>query len=147
VQPTSLPDRGFLGRLAADLADLLDVERVMVAIPDRQRADTAVVAACVGAPGALGRQVLLQTERSTGCKTADEALALGLDEDGGEALPWSYAHVPIAGADELLGAVTVVSRRFRSFTEQDLSGVEQLARRRVPQFDRRAERRSWREAV
>jgi hypothetical protein len=101
----------------------------------------------VGAPELLGTHVLLQTERATGCKTPEEAAVLGLDEDGTAELPWSYAHVPITGAGDLLGSVTLVSRRFRSFTEQDLSGVERLARRRVPSFDRRERRRSWREAV
>jgi hypothetical protein len=69
--------------------------------------------------------------------------ALGLGEDGEHDLPWSFAHVPIAGfADELMGAVTVVSRRARAFTEQDLLAIEKLARRRVPEFDRRQGRRT-----
>jgi hypothetical protein len=133
----ALPGHGFLGRLAADLAEMLCVERVTVAIADPDHADAGIVAACVGAPGVLGRHAPLPTERATGVKSAAEAAALGLGADGDHELPWSYAHVPIAGTCEVLGAVTVVSRRARAFTEQDLIFVERIARRRVPEFDRR----------
>jgi GAF domain-containing protein len=148
TRPTAetLPAQGFLGRFADDLADLLAVDRVTVAMTDPARPDTGVIAACLGAPGVLGRHVPLPTEPATGYKSADEAVALGLGEDGRE-LPWSYAHVPIAASGELLGAVTVVSRRPRAFSERELVGVERLARRRVPEFDRRRFRRTWRETV
>jgi hypothetical protein len=143
----NLPAQGFLGRFAGDLADLLAVDRVTVAMADPVRPDTGVVAACLGAPGVLGRHLPLPTEQTTGFKTAEEAVALGLGEDGGRELPWSFAHVPIATSGELLGAVTVVSRRPRAFSRQELVGVERLARRRVPEFDRRRFRRTWRETA
>jgi hypothetical protein len=69
LQAEALSAQGFLGRLAADLADLLRVERVTVVL-------------------------------------------------------------------------TIVARRPRTFTEHDLHGVECLARRRVPAFDRRDSRRA-----
>lgn len=137
AEAEALPGHGFLGRLAADLAEMLRVERVTIAIADRDRADEGVVAACLGAPGALGTHVSLPEERATGYKSAAEAASLGLGTEHEHELPWSFAHVPIAGTRELLGAVTVVSRRARSFTEQDLIFIERMTRRRVPEFDRR----------
>ena len=137
----ALPGRGFLGRLAADLAEMLRVDRVTVAVADLGRADVGVVAACVGAPGVLGTHVPLRAERATGFKSAAEAASLGLGEDDEPELPWSFAQVPIAGTSELLGTVTVVSRRARCFTEQELIFIERITRRRVPEFDRRRQGR------
>ena len=141
--PEALPNHGFLARLAGDVAEMLRVERVTVAIADPEHADTGIVAACLGAPGTLGMRLPLPTACVTGVKSAAEAATLGLGEDEERELPWSFAHVPIAGfSEESLGAVTVVSRRARAFTEQDLLSIEKLARRRVPEFDRRQSRRS-----
>jgi hypothetical protein len=141
--PEALPNQGFLARLAGDVAEMLRVDRVTVAIPDPEHADTGIVAACLGAPGMLGMRLPLPTTSATGVKSAAEVAALGLGEDEDRELPWSFAHVPIAGfAEESLGAVTVVSRRARAFSEQDLLFIEKLARRRVPEFDRRRGRRT-----
>ena len=141
--PEALPNHGFMARLAGDVAEMLRAERVTVAIADPDHADEGIVAACLGAPGTLGMRLPLPTERATGFKSAAEAATLGLGEDEEHSLPWSFAHVPIAGlSEESLGAVTVVSRRTRAFNEQDLLSIEKLARRRVPEFDRRQGRRT-----
>jgi hypothetical protein len=83
----------------------------------------------------LGRHVPLLGEPATGYRNPAEAAALGLAQEGERELPWSFAYVPIGLAGEPIGAVTLVSRRARIFTDGDLSFVERLARRRASQFE------------
>jgi hypothetical protein len=137
----TLPGHGFLGRLVGDLAEMLRLDRVAVVVADPGRSDVGVVAACVGAPGMLGTHIPLCAVSVAGFKSAVEAAHLGLGGGVEPELPWSFARVPIAGTTELLGTVTVVSRWARCFTEQDLIFIERIARRRVPEFDRRRRRR------
>ena len=65
------------------------------------------------------------------------ATALGIGGAAERAGAWTFAHVPITGEGELLGAVTVAACDERQFTRDDLAVVERLARSRVPRFDRR----------
>jgi hypothetical protein len=133
-----LPAHVPLGRLAVELRDSLDVERVSVVVSDPRVPGTGVVGACLGAPGLLGSRIPVVDEAATGLLNASEATAVGLGDGHEDGAPWTYAHVPIAGTDdELLGAVTVATRRFRQFGERDLRTVERVARERAPQFDRR----------
>jgi hypothetical protein len=132
-----LPAHVPLGRLAVELRDSFDVEQVSVVVSDPEDPGIGVVGACLGAPGLLGSRIPVVTEPTTGLLNAAEAAALGLGEDGEDDAPWTYAHVPIPGADGLLGAVTVATRRSREFRERDLVALERVARQRTPQFDRR----------
>jgi hypothetical protein len=131
----ALPGHGFLGLLAVDLREALRVDRVTVVVADPAACGGGIVAACLGAPGMLGRHVPLLEEPATGYKSPAEAAALGLAGEGERELPWSFAYVPIAPAGQPIGAVTLVSRRARIFTDRDLSFVQRLASRRAAQFE------------
>jgi hypothetical protein len=122
-----------LGRLAATVQDTLAAEQVTVVVSDDAEPGTGVVAACVGAPGLLGNRVRVLAEPVSGFLTPGEAGALGL---AGEE-PWAFAHLPIAGPLEPLGAVTVASRRPGAFGRRELRTLERLAREQAPEFDRR----------
>jgi GAF domain-containing protein len=69
-----------------------------------------------------------------------EAVDFGLADAGECPAAWTFAHVPLAGAGRLVGAVTAASRS-RTFTEDDLTVIERMARNRARQFDRRRRRR------
>jgi signal transduction protein with GAF and PtsI domain len=134
----ALPAHGALGRLVADVRSALDVDRVTVVVSDPAEPASGLVGACIGARGLVGSRVHVEAEPVTGTLSAAQAAVLGLaaetDDDG----PWTYAYVPIAGGDEVLGAVTVASRRARAFTQRELTSIECLARRGAGQFDRRS---------
>jgi hypothetical protein len=139
----TLPGHGFLGRLAEDVRDALGVDRVTIALADPDEPGMGIVGACTGEPDVLGHHAPLITEPGTGYKSAAEAAALGLCEDADER-PWSFAHVPIDNDGDVPAVITLVARRARPFGPRDLGYVAQLARRRVPDFDRREAIRRFR---
>jgi hypothetical protein len=128
-----------LGRLAATVHDTLEVERVAVVVSDADEPGTGVVAACFGVPGLLGNRVPVLDEPATGLLYASDVAALGIGDGDGEPdeEPWAVAQLPITGRNQLLGALTVASRREREFSDYDLRVLERLAREGAPQFDRR----------
>ncbi len=126
-----------LERLAEDVHDALAVDRVIVVVSDDEKPGVGLVRACVGSPELLGSRIDLIPVPVTGPMSPFGAAALGIGDADERADAWTFAHVPIAGAGELLGAVTVATCGERDFTEADLTIVERLARSRVPRFDRR----------
>lgn len=128
-----LEDHVPLGRVAADVHDLLGAERVTVILGERERHDGGLVVACLDAPGLLGERVPVASEIAAGVLEAEEAAALGLP--GGAA--WTFAQVPLDGPDGVTGAVCVAARRPTAFTGGELERIEQLARRGAPVFERR----------
>jgi hypothetical protein len=109
-----------LGQFAGEVAIALGAERVVVMIGDRAEPSTGVVAACLGAPGLVGRRGPMPTEPAS-----------GVVQD------WNFAQIPLDGVVEAAGAVSVATPGPRSFTDRDLGLVERLARSQVPLFDRR----------
>ena len=128
-----LEDHEPLGRIAADVHDLLGADRVTVVLGEGERGDGGLVVACLDAPGLLGARVPVAAETAAGLLEAEEAAALGLP--GGTA--WTFAHVPLDGPDGVTGAVCVAARRPTAFTGGELERIEQLARRGAPVFERR----------
>jgi hypothetical protein len=133
----TLREHPDLGRLAVAVHDTLEAERVAVVISDADEPGTGVVAACFGVTGMLGNRVPVVAEPATGLLSADEVAELGLGDGDPDEEPWAVAQLPIAGADELLGALAVASRRERVFDASDLRLLERLAREGAPRFDRR----------
>jgi hypothetical protein len=133
----TLREHPDLGRLAVAVHDTLEAERVAVVISDADEPGTGVVAACFGVTGMLGSRVPVVAEPATGLLSADEVAELGLGDGDPDEEPWAVAQLPIAGADELLGALAVASRRERVFDASDLRLLERLAREGAPRFDRR----------
>jgi hypothetical protein len=131
----TLPDHDVLGRVAAEVCAALQAERVSVVLSDPNKPTTGVIRACVGAPGLLGSRVLVEATPAVGALGASEAPILGLARQA-RSEAWTYAHVPIAGPREVVGAVTAASRS-RTFAEADLALIERVARRGGRPFDRR----------
>ena len=126
-----------LERLAEDVHDALAVDRVTVVVSDDEKPGAGRVRACVGSPKPLGSRIDLIPVPVMGPMTPFGAAALGIGDADERADTWTFAHVPITCAGELLGAVTVATCGERDFTEDELTIVERLARSRVPRFDRR----------
>ena len=140
--PAAPPVRAIAGsppleRLAEDIHDALAVDRVTVVMSDDEKPGVGRVGACFGSRKPLGSRIDLIPVPVTGPMSPFGAAALGIGDADERADAWTFAHVPITGAGELLGAVTVASCGERDFTEDDLTIVERLARSRVPRFDRR----------
>ena len=133
----TLREHPDLGRLAVTVHDTLEAERVAVVLSDADAPGTGVVAACFGVRGMLGSRVPVLAEPATGLLSADEVAELGLGDGDPDDEPWAVAQLPIAGGDELLGALAVASRRKREFDASDLRVLERLAREGAPRFDRR----------
>lgn len=131
----TFPDHAALGRVAAEICNALEAERVSVVLTDPGEPGIGVVRACLGAPGLLGSRVPLEPRSSTGVLGAAEAAVLGLAAEAGSPA-WRFAHVPIAGAGQVVGAVTAASRS-RTFADTDLTLIEHVARRAARPFDRR----------
>jgi hypothetical protein len=126
-----------LEQLAEDVHDALAVDRVTVVVSDDEKPGVGRVRACFGSPKPLDSRINLIPVPVTGPMSPFGAAALGIGDADERADSWTFAHVPITGAGELLGAVTVATCGERDFTEDDLTVVERLARSRVPRFDRR----------
>jgi hypothetical protein len=126
-----------LERLAADVHETLDVDRVAVVVSDDDEPGVGRVEACFGPPRLLGSRVELLPVPVTGPMSPFGATALGIAGADEHANAWTFAHVPITGSGELLGAVTVAALGEREFTDDDLTVLERLARSGVPRFDRR----------
>ena len=133
-----LDDHEPLGRVAADVHDLLGAERVTVILGEDGRRDGGLVVACLDAPGLLGARVPVGSETSAGVLDPEEAAALGLP--GGAS--WSFAHIPLDGPEGVAGAIGVATRRPTAFTRGELVRMEQLARRGAPVFERRQRART-----
>ena len=122
--------------LAADVHEALDVDRVAVVVSDDEEPGIGRVGACFGSPKHLGSRIDLIPVPVTGPMSPFGAAALGIGDADERAGVWTFAHVPITGHGELLGAVTVAACDDREFTEDDLTALERIARR-APRFDRR----------
>ena len=131
----ALPDHAALARVAAEVCETLQAERVAVVLSDPDEPHTGVIRACLGAPGLLGSRVPVEPTPATGVLGAPDAPTLGLAQPA-ESEAWTYAHVPIAGPDDVLGTVTA-ARRSRAFAQADLALIEHVARRGARPFDRR----------
>jgi hypothetical protein len=131
----AFPDHAALGRVAAEICDVLQAERVSVVLTDPAEPSTGVVRACLGAPGVLGSRVPVEPRSATGVLGATEASVLGLAPEAGSPA-WQFAHVPIAEMGDVVGAVTAASRS-RTFAEADLTLIEHVARGGARPFDRR----------
>ena len=126
-----------LKQLAADVQDALDVDRVAVVVSDDEEPGVGRVGACFGSRKPLGSRIDLIPVPVTGPMSPFGAAALGIGDADERADAWTFAHLPITGTGELLGAVTVAACGERDFTVHDLTVLERLARSRVPRFDRR----------
>ena len=130
-----LPDHEELAQVAAQVRQILGVERVSVILADDDR--SGHVAACVNAPGLVGARVPVEPKRATGMLDGDEAAALGLIGETPGGASWTYAHVPLHGPDGVTGAISVAARRVLAFTSGEMKLIERLARRGAPEFERR----------
>lgn len=135
----ALPSLDALGRVAAEVREALGAERVAVVLSDPDEPTTGVVGACLGAPGLLGSRVPVGPTRATGVLQAQQASVLGLPRELGSDA-WRFAHVPIAGTGNVIGAVTAASRS-HTFAQADLRLIEHVARGGSGLFDRRARAR------
>jgi hypothetical protein len=129
------------GPIASAVGEELGAECVIVVVTVPGDPGIGVVRTSLGAPALLGSRVPVHGVASAGVLDPEEAAVLGLVGDGEADVPWTFAHVPIAGAhDDVVGTVTVASRRSRPFTEEDISFIERVAGRGASRFARPAER-------
>jgi hypothetical protein len=135
------PSSASLGPIATAVGDELDAECVIVVVTVPGDPGVGVVRASLGAPALLGSRVPVNGVPATGALDPEEAATLGLLSDREGDLPWTFAHVPIAGAhDEVVGTVTVASRRSQPFADEDVRFIERVASRGASRFARRRER-------
>jgi GAF domain-containing protein len=137
--PAPAPDDA-LTALAAELRWALGAERVTVVLADPYEPAGGRVRACAGAPGLVGRRVRMATTPRTGVVRPAEAAGFGLADADACPAAWTFAHVPLDGDGRLVGAITAASRS-RTFTDDDLTVIERVARNRARPFDRRRRRR------
>ena len=97
VPVETLPGHEPLGLVAAQLRDLLCVERVSIVVADPDRPGIGRVGACVGAPGLLGERVPVESAAATAVLGAEEAAVLGLTGASAGKASWTFAHVPLDG--------------------------------------------------
>jgi hypothetical protein len=127
-------------QVAAAVHGALEVERVIVAVADPRDPAIGRIAACIGAPQPPGAAVRFVAAPSIGVVRGAEAELLGVPYPPRTSALWRYAHVPLALNGRLLGTVTV-ARRWRPFTEEDSTLIEEVALGGTRRFARR-ERRS-----
>ena len=131
------PSRVSLSPIATALGDELDAECVIVVVTVPGDPGIGVVRTSLGAPGLLGSRVPVNGVAAAGLLDAEEAATLGLVSDREPDLPWTFAHVPLPGThDEVMGTVTVASRRSQPFTEEDVRFIERVASRGASRFAR-----------
>jgi hypothetical protein len=134
-QVEALPAYDALGRLAGDVRGALGAKRIAVMVSDPEDPGTGTVVASLGAPELLGSRVRISTDAASGSPGPEEARVLGIGHEGLPRVPWRFARAPIAIEENVLGVVTVASRRPRAFTRRDVTFLERLAGRVAHQLD------------
>jgi GAF domain-containing protein len=126
IRPHALPTGRSLTQVAAAVHGALEAERVMVVVRDPGDPARGRIGACIGAPHLVGGSIALGAAPAAGVIRAPEARLLGLPWPPRTSALWRYAHVPLTHDGRVAGAV-VVARRWRAFTEEEISFVEHIA--------------------